>query len=127
MSERRPTSRTIVPCGTCKACCKRELLFLHPEMGDNLQDYRCHPAINPVTGHAGYALDHNANGDCIYLGEQGCTIWDRAPAICREFDCRDLYKRRRKIARSLNTQSFNDLQPVMRAGKARLKAQRGMR
>jgi uncharacterized protein len=37
------------------------------------------------------ALKRKANGDCYYLGPTGCTIHDRAPALCREFDCRTLF------------------------------------
>ena len=31
------------------------------------------------------------NGDCLYLGPGGCTIHDRAPAICRAFGCRKYF------------------------------------
>ena len=35
-------------------------------------------------------LDHKSNGDCIYLGDTGCTIHARRPQMCRELDCRIL-------------------------------------
>ena len=127
MTDELGQGRTIVPCGTCKACCRNELLVLHPEMGDDPAEYRCHRTINPLTGDPCHALDMNDKGDCIYLGEGGCSIWDRAPALCREFDCRDLYKRRHKISARYGRMASDMLSPVMRAGKARLKAQRGMR
>ncbi|MGB3830876.1 MAG: YkgJ family cysteine cluster protein [Mesorhizobium sp.] len=82
-----------VPCNGCTACCRNELLFLHPEMGDRPEDYQVKPAMNPITGKAGYALAQKPNGDCIYLGETGCTIHSRAPAICKEFDCRRFFLR----------------------------------
>ena len=25
---------------------------------------------------------------CVYLGDAGCTIHERAPYVCRKFDCR---------------------------------------
>ncbi len=80
-----------VPCNGCTACCRNELLFLHPEMGDRAEDFDTMPAINPLTGKPGLALAQKPNGDCKYLGEGGCTIHGRAPAICREFDCRRFF------------------------------------
>jgi Fe-S-cluster containining protein len=38
-------------------------------------------------------LKHKANGDCVYLGESGCTIHGRAPVMCRVYDCREQYRR----------------------------------
>ena len=37
-------------------------------------------------------LDREPNGNCHYLGEHGCTIWDRAPHACRQFDCREYFQ-----------------------------------
>jgi Fe-S-cluster containining protein len=33
-------------------------------------------------------LAHAKNGNCIYLGENGCTIHDTKPQMCKEMDCR---------------------------------------
>lgn len=38
-------------------------------------------------------IAHKANGECVYLGENGCTIHDRAPSLCRVVDCRTLAAR----------------------------------
>lgn len=35
-----------------------------------------------------HMLAHKANGECVYLGKKGCTIHDRAPIVCKAFDCR---------------------------------------
>jgi len=40
-----------------------------------------------------YILRLKPNGDCVYLGENGCTIYDRRPRVCREFDCRVMYRK----------------------------------
>ena len=125
-SNQAKPERAVVPCGSCRACCVNELLILHPEMGDDPAEYDCSRVINPLTGEPGFALNMR-NGSCTYFGDNGCTIWDRAPALCREFDCRDLYKRRHKIVARFGAGVVNDLTPVMRAGKARLKAQKGRR
>ncbi len=35
-------------------------------------------------------LQQKPDGDCIYLDrEQGCTIWEHAPSVCRKFDCHE--------------------------------------
>jgi hypothetical protein len=91
------SQRTEVPCNGCTACC-RGALFLHPESGaylrpkDDPKEYRYHLAVNPVTGEAAWCLDRKEDGSCVYLGDAGCTIRDRAPTVCREFDCRGLFK-----------------------------------
>lgn len=87
--DRRPT--VSVPCDGCTACCRHDIIFLHPECGDKAVDYLTDPATNPLTGNTGRMLQRKPNGDCIYLGATGCTIHGRAPVICREFDCRRLY------------------------------------
>lgn len=71
-----------VPCGDCRACCRHDRVMLGRE--DDPRSYRWHLE----GGHA--VLDRNADGTCVYLGERGCTIHHRAPAICRRFDCRVL-------------------------------------
>lgn len=80
-----------VPCNGCKACCKKELIVLKPERGDDHRTYDVQLIEDPFSGRMVHALKHQANGDCIYLGMHGCTIHGRAPAICREFDCRRWY------------------------------------
>lgn len=77
-----------VPCGPCTACCRHELIVLHPESGDRAARYLTRRVVNPVTKLPVVALQQQANGDCIYLDDSGCTIHDRAPTICRSFDCR---------------------------------------
>jgi len=50
--------------------------------------------IGPLDHLAGRGpiLKRHPNGDCVYLGADGCTIHDRAPVICRIFDCRRLVR-----------------------------------
>ncbi len=94
-----------MPCGGCTLCCTDDLIVLHPENGDRIEDYDCEEVFNPVMRRTMHALKRDpATNACVYLGPHGCTIHDRAPAICREFDCRALYRsfdratRRRLIA-----------------------------
>lgn len=77
----------VLPCNGCTACCEMDIVFLHPECGDNPKKY--------VTQMAGdrIALAHKRTGGCIYLDQGiGCTIWERRPVVCREMDCRRLLK-----------------------------------
>jgi Fe-S-cluster containining protein len=80
---------TIVPCRGCTACCRDNPgIFLHPDEGDDIGSYEAVADDNPVTGDTTHRLAVKENGDCVYLGPQGCTIYDRRPVICRTFDCR---------------------------------------
>lgn len=80
--------RSVVPCNGCTACCRNDLIVLHPEHGDDPAIYRTKPVVNPLTGRPALSLERQANGDCVYLDRRaGCTIWDRAPAVCQRFDC----------------------------------------
>jgi len=91
-----------VPCGDCSACCQGDLIFLHPELGDNPKDYDC----KRFDGR--WVLRHKDNKDCIYLDRDAphkCTIYGRRPAICRSLDCRILLmlssKDRRRVSRKV--------------------------
>jgi Fe-S-cluster containining protein len=48
-------------------------------------------AVRQGNGFAIMQLKHKENGDCVFLGEHGCTIYDRRPTVCRKFDCRVLF------------------------------------
>lgn len=87
-----------VPCNGCTLCCKNfDILRLLPE--DNPDDYMTEP--HPYRGGE-LMLAHKENGDCVYLGTDGCTIHNRRPRMCREMDCRLLahkvgYTKARKL------------------------------
>jgi len=81
------SDRAVVPCNGCKACCRRERIILSEEHGDDLGQYVTVPTRRG-DGPVGWMLQHKSNGDCVYLGADGCTIHDRAPWVCRQFDCR---------------------------------------
>jgi Fe-S-cluster containining protein len=80
-------------CNGCTACCKHDAISIHPELGDIAANYETEPHFLPSLAKDGVLmLKHKENCDCIYLGDKGCTIHGKAPAICREFDCRKLVK-----------------------------------
>lgn len=82
---------TDVPCNGCRVCCKNQAIMLHPEKGDVEIGYKTVEIVNPMTGMPALMLDHKENGDCVYLGENGCEIYERRPVICQKYDCRKLY------------------------------------
>ncbi|HWS65686.1 MAG TPA: YkgJ family cysteine cluster protein [Steroidobacteraceae bacterium] len=112
--------RASVPCNGCTLCCKGDLIVLHPEDGDDPSQYETYVERSPLTGKPVLALMRNAKNECVYLGHDGCTIHERAPLICREFDCRRMYKaldrktRRRAISTGWMTKDILD------AGRKRL-------
>ena len=77
-----------VPCNGCTLCCHGDAIRLLP--GDD-------PRLYKTVAHDRFAdqlmLDHKPNGDCVYLGDGGCTIQDTKPLMCREMDCRNIAER----------------------------------
>ena len=119
------TERKIVDCNGCTACCRHDAIILHPEHGDDPKQYKTTTFTSPVTGQRSLMLQKAENGDCIYLDRaSGCTIWERAPVICRNFDCAAFYERfgaskiKKGIAAGLISQEVAD------AGRMRLRNRR---
>jgi Fe-S-cluster containining protein len=63
---------------------------LYPEHGDKLENYQT-ITIQPPGMEPMIVLDRYLNGDCVYLGPAGCTIYGKAPYVCRQFDCRKTF------------------------------------
>jgi Fe-S-cluster containining protein len=119
----KPGAQTDVPCGGCTECCKtNQGLFLHPELGDPVESYRHRSVINELTGNPVFLLATEANGQCVYLGTSGCTIYDRRPILCRSFDCRKHYLILPKQDRDRLVQLQLSSRAVFNAGRARLKS-----
>ena len=74
-----------VPCNGCNLCCKNDAIRLMPY--DDKTLYKTEPHFF-MRGEV--MLAHKKNGDCYYLGANGCTIHDTKPAQCKTFDCRTL-------------------------------------
>lgn len=72
-----------VPCNGCTICCKEDNIQLMPGEDHTQYDVDAHPKFPGA-----WFLNHKPNGDCIYLSETGCTIYERRPQLCREMDCR---------------------------------------
>ena len=85
----RNAARADVPCGKCRLCCQTLVVPLALE---EYEQYDWAWVVRTDTGETlGRALKRRPNGDCVYLGENGCTIHGRAPHVCQRFDCRDLF------------------------------------
>lgn len=75
---------------------------LRPEMGDVAADYQTALWYRDGIGEkAVLILDRLPNGDCFYLGPDGCTIHERAPYECRKFDCRQSFKNSDRAGRKI--------------------------
>jgi hypothetical protein len=74
-----------VPCNGCTLCCEGDAVRLEPE--DNPEEYLTEP--HPYIADA-LMIAHKPNGECIYLENDGCSIHDRAPSLCRAADCRSI-------------------------------------
>lgn len=86
-----PPPDASVPCAGCTRCCRgNSIVMLLPQHGDLLDSYEHEFVMLPGAGR-GPILKRKPNGDCVYLGAGGCTIHDRAPVVCRVFDCRGAY------------------------------------
>lgn len=71
-------------CGGCTLCCHRMRVPIVPNIDPDPGTYQ----TEIINGHT--LLAHRPNGDCVYLGPEGCTIYERRPALCRRFDCREM-------------------------------------
>lgn len=111
--------RIPVPCGSCRACCRNEAVVLFPEDGDDPSTYE-HIVVEAEDGQQLMLLAMHRNGDCVYLGPDGCTIHHRAPVICREFDCRRFFLSMSRNDRRITERQAGQKTPIFAAGRARL-------
>jgi Fe-S-cluster containining protein len=109
-----------VPCGGCTECCKSSQgLFLHPEHGDDVASYQ-HISALDAEGNAVHLLATTSAGACVYLGDSGCTIYERRPLLCRSFDCRKHYLILPRQDRDNLVRLGLSSRAVFNAGRARL-------
>jgi hypothetical protein len=68
-----------VPCNGCRACCLHDMIPLMPERGDLIWTYK-HEVVATAAGPKA-VLQCGETGEGIYLGRDGRTTHDRAPAL----------------------------------------------
>lgn len=92
-----------VDCGSCRRCCRgfQAVVLMDGEYPIN---FKCHEVGTGV-----WLLDHKPNGDCVYLCDDGCTIWGKHPQVCKTFDCTAFVKR-------MNEGAFDGWGPVLIGG-----------
>ena len=75
-----------VPCGGCRECC----WFPRVDVDPNQESPERLAKLDLEHDAEGYFLRKRADGACIHLRENGCTVYEYRPHSCREFDCRRL-------------------------------------
>lgn len=100
-----------INCAGCRKCCLGDTITLLP--GDDPGRYK----TKLVDGER--VLRKKKDGNCVYLGSRGCTIYGSQPRMCRAFDCR-VYAL--KVAAMPPSAQASRLQrPSVQEGFARLK------
>jgi hypothetical protein len=87
-----------------------------------VETYRHRVVTDQTTGHSMFVLATEPNGQCVYLGDSGCTIYDRRPLLCRTFDCRTHYLILPRQDRDNLVKLGLSSRAVFNAGRARLKS-----
>lgn len=86
----RVAERDPVPCAGCTACCRGDsAVVVKPELGDDIDQLgKVNMRFERVSGRIRLVLKRQPNGDCTFLRNGACSIYERRPAVCRHFDCR---------------------------------------
>lgn len=105
-------------CNGCTACCKGETILL--TNSDEWWEYETRLVDRPGRPEPEVALAQKEDGSCVYLGEGGCTIYERRPYSCRLFDCRRLYLRSTPTERNERVRINRQILKVYAAARARL-------
>ena len=87
-----------------------------------MDSYRHRVITDQATAKPVFVLATEANGQCVYLGASGCTIYDRRPLLCRSFDCRKHYLILPRQDRDNLVKLGLSSRAVFNAGRARLKS-----
>lgn len=72
-----------VPCNGCTLCCEGDAIRIMPYEDSKKWKTQPHPVFPGEL-----MLAHNEQGDCIYLTNDGCSVHDDKPELCRTMDCR---------------------------------------
>jgi Fe-S-cluster containining protein len=92
--------------------------MLFPEEGDDVASYEHEVVTIPDVG-TGAVLKKNGR-DCVYLKDGRCSIWERAPKICRVFDCRRWFLSKTRTERRMLVKSGGASKEIFEAGRKRL-------
>jgi len=70
-----------VPCGDCNACCRAKFHV-------NVTEAEAKELDQAYRDDQGWWLRKNADGSCVYLVDDRCSVYARRPRACRVYDCR---------------------------------------
>jgi Fe-S-cluster containining protein len=103
-----------VNCGHCTACCRDAPLIVltegeRPEPFDKM--VRIVVECDDGKEKSFWLLPHQPNGDCYYLRDGQCSVYEQRPKMCRTFDCRFI---------ALKPNDFDMSDEVVKAGNKRL-------
>jgi len=76
----------VLPCESCTACCRGQMraVVIYPDEDSSRWQTRRLP--KPRLDWR--ILANEENGDCVYITDAGCSIWEDRPRSCRQYDCR---------------------------------------
>lgn len=98
-------------CNGCTACCRGDRIQLLP--GDD-------PSQFETVAVDGALYVRQIDGECLYLTEDGCAIYDRQPIMCRAFNCVTYFRQKtRQQRRALERQRPEHFGPIFEAARAR--------
>lgn len=97
-----------VPCDGCRLCCEAGDLVLDPN--DDLTKYK----HNLKEGKP--VVARKDNGECVYLADNGCSIYDDRPLACQAFDCRKFYVNLMAMSRGVKAEAtiYSYYDPVVK-------------
>lgn len=81
--EYRPVEEKIVDCTGCHECCRFFNIPLSPYETTWIEHEDTDGMIH---------IKKKPDGTCIYLKEGKCSIYNKRPIACREYDCRNDYR-----------------------------------
>lgn len=112
--------RDPVDCAGCTACCRNnQAVALMPDDDPNLYGEE-NLALEMVGPETRLTLKRQPNGDCVFLRNSKCTIYDKRPKVCRAFDCRRIFHSFTKEQRREAVKANVFPQEVFDAGRKRL-------
>ena len=94
-------------CGGCSRCCRGKVIPLTPYEVARIAEHlgtTTTETLERWTTRGGSALAARADGACVFLGEQGCSVHSARPLACR------LYPLGRSIAPD-GTERFAEIEP----------------
>jgi Fe-S-cluster containining protein len=91
----------------CGLCCKLFLInlnkeeYLSGEYETQFQEFNLKDDFGIIEKYGGNILSQKKDGSCIYLKNNLCSIHEKRPQVCRNFDCNSKLKKFKKMIRTI--------------------------